>query len=66
MVCPVRERSDWIWQSRWRQVYFVVGTIATGALLGLLIEGRVAIELVALAAVGALGGLVLADRRRQQ
>jgi hypothetical protein len=66
MLAPVRDRSEWVWQSRWRQVYFVVSSVAVAALVGLLIGGRVVLGFVVFAAAAALGGLFLAGRRRQR
>ena len=65
MLAPVRDRSEWVWESRWRQLYFVVASVAVvAALVGLLIGGRVVLGLVVFAAAAALGGLFLAGRRR--
>jgi hypothetical protein len=65
MLGPVGDRSEWIWQGQWRQVYFVLGTAATAALFGFLIEGRLVLGLVVFAAVGAASAVFLARRRRR-
>jgi hypothetical protein len=64
-VPPVRDRSDWVWQSRWRQVYFVVATVVVATLLSVVIIGRVVPELPVLAGAGACAGLWLGSRRRE-
>jgi uncharacterized membrane protein len=65
IVRSVRNRSDWIWASRWRQGYFVVATVAVAALIGLVLDGRIVVEFVVLAAAGAVAGLALGSRRRR-
>jgi hypothetical protein len=62
----VGDRSEWIWESPWRQVYFVIGSVGTAALLGFLIEGRLVLGLVVFAAVGAVSALALGHRRRER
>jgi hypothetical protein len=64
--CAVRDRSEWVWESRWRQLYFVLGTAAVAALFGFLIEGRLVLGLIVFAAVGTVAALLLGHRRRQR
>lgn len=61
----VRDRSEWIWGARWRQVYLVVASVGVAALIVWLVADEMAVRLIIFGTVGAVLGLVLAHRRRQ-